>query len=140
MVKKVISVVIIMMIMCMSINMCSYEVCAALPSDRGTDSKSEESTLEINPGYYKPGSADSVSGATRLKNIGNTIIGFIQIIATILSVIILAIMGIKYMTGSIEEKAEYKKSMFPYVIGVIIVFSITTLLGIIANISKNLLL
>lgn len=138
--KKVINLVIVMIILCMSINMCSYEVCAALPSERGTDSRSEESTLEINPGAYDPGSKDDASGATRLKNMGNTIIGFIQIVASVLSVIILMVMGIKYMMGSVEEKAEYKKAMLPYVIGIVIVFSITTILGIIANISKNLLL
>lgn len=139
MTKKVINLVIIMIILCMSINMCSYEVCAALPSERGTDSQSKESTLEINPETYNPGSSDNASGATRIKDMGNIIIGSIQIIASILSVILLMVMGIKYMVGSVEEKAEYKKTMLPYVIGIIMVFSITTILGIIANLSKNLL-
>lgn len=32
------------------------------------------------------------------------------------------ILGIKYMMGSIEERASYKKSMLPYFIGAILLF------------------
>ncbi|MCI9110720.1 MAG: hypothetical protein HFH47_02775, partial [Bacilli bacterium] len=45
---------------------------------------------------------------------------------------------IKYMVGSVEEKASYKKSMMPYVLGAVMVFAITNLLGIIVNITNNL--
>lgn len=87
---------------------------------------------------YQPSDMHDAKGADTIKNIGNTIIGIIQIIGTILSVLVLAIIGIKYMLGSAEERAEYKKSMTPYVIGAVMVFAITNLLGIIAPIAKNL--
>lgn len=32
------------------------------------------------------------------------------------------IIGIKYMTGSLEEKANYKKTMVPYLVGCVILF------------------
>ena len=32
------------------------------------------------------------------------------------------ILGIKYMLGSVEEKASYKKSMMPYLIGSVLIF------------------
>ncbi len=88
--------------------------------------------------YYQPSSMDQASGAETIKSIGNTIIGIIQIIGTIISVLVLAILGIKYMIGSAEERAEYKKSMKPYLIGAVMVFAITNFLGIIAPIAKNL--
>ena len=81
---------------------------------------------------------DQASDAETIKSIGNTIIGIIQIIGTIISVLVLAILGIKYMIGSAEERAEYKKSMKPYLMGAVMVFAITNLLGIIAPIAKNL--
>ena len=31
--------------------------------------------------------------------------------------------GIKYMMGSAEEKAEYKKVMLPYIIGAVLIFA-----------------
>ena len=66
------------------------------------------------------------------------IIGVITTIGIIASVITLIILGIKYMVGSIEEKAEYKKSMVPYLIGAFFVFSVSTVVTFIMNMSNNL--
>lgn len=129
MIKKIINIIIIVII-CVSINCIKYETFAA-----------EETmvTTTIKPNTYKPESQTDASGAGRLEDLGNIIIGFLQIIGSILSVAVLAVIGIKYMLGSAEEKAEYKKSMAPYVIGAIMVFAITNVLKIIAGISGNLL-
>ena len=43
-------------------------------------------------------------------SIGNRIIGALKAIGTILSVAVIVVLGIKYMMGSAEEKAEYKKN------------------------------
>ena len=40
-----------------------------------------------------------------------------------LSVLVGAVLGIKYMFGSIEEQAKVKETLFPYIIGCIVVFS-----------------
>lgn len=39
-----------------------------------------------------------------------------------LAVGVMMIIGIKYMSGSIEEKATYKKSMIPYLVGCFFLF------------------
>ncbi len=49
------------------------------------------------------------------------IVATIRNIAAIAAVIIVAILGVKYMLGSVEEKAEYKKSFVPLIVGVIVV-------------------
>lgn len=104
----------------------------------GAGGGGSSTSFDINPDSYKPNTS-TVNNGDKLKNMGNDIIGFIQIIGTILSVLVLAVMGIKYMMGSVNERAEYKKAMLPYVIGAVMVFAITNLLGIIASISGNLL-
>lgn len=71
------------------------------------------------------------AGTTSIKGIGNQVVGIIQIIGTIAAVAILIVVGIKYMMGSAEEKAEYKKTMIPYIIGAVLVFAA-------ANLSKML--
>ena len=81
-----------------------------------------------NPTQYQPG---SMSGADKVMEIGNRIIGIIQFIGSFASVGVLIVLGIKYMMGSIEERAEYKKTMLPYVIGAVFVFAITNILGIV---------
>lgn len=88
-----------------------------------------------NPGSFEP---SSMTRAGKLKNMGNTIIGIVQFVGTFTSVIALIVIGIKYMTGSIEEKAEYKKTMVPYVIGAILVFATTNLLGIVNSVTGGL--
>ena len=42
------------------------------------------------------------------------------------------------MMGSVEEKAEYKKTLLPYVIGASMVFAASSLVSIIYNIAINL--
>ena len=95
----------------------------------------------INPSTYRPHSrvdeAGEVKGANKLLAIGNDIIGLLQIVGTILLVVVLVILGIKYMMGSAEEKAEYKKTMGPYLLGAVMVFAITSILKIIAYFAQN---
>lgn len=64
-------------------------------------------------------------------NIGKRIIGMVQAIGSIASVLVLVILGIKYMMGSAEEKAEYKKTFIPYLVGAILVFAASNLASMI---------
>ena len=67
----------------------------------------------------------------------NVILTVITTIGMIVSVLILAILGIKYMLGSVEEKAEYKKDMIPYIVGAFLLFGITTILTIVQQIGES---
>ena len=42
------------------------------------------------------------------------------------------------MLGSLEEKAEYKKTMMPYIIGAVLVFAASAIAGIIYSFAINL--
>ena len=64
-----------------------------------------------------------------VTNIGNKIITVLSTIGAIISVVVLVVLGIKYMLGSTEEKAQYKKSLMPYTIGAAITFSASILAG-----------
>ena len=61
--------------------------------------------------------ADATAKVTGIDTLGNNIVKILQTAGVVLSVVILIVLGIKYMLGSAEEKAEYKKTMMPYVIG-----------------------
>lgn len=58
-----------------------------------------------------------------IKSIGEKILGIVQTVGTISAVITLIIIGIKYLFGSAEEKAEYKKTLMPYLIGAVLVLA-----------------
>lgn len=89
----------------------------------------------IDPITYKP---SDISGATKLTSMGNTIIGAIQLVGSFISLIIFMVIGIKYMYGSAEEKAEYKETFKPYLIGALMLFGITNILGIISDIVSKI--
>ena len=88
----------------------------------------------IKPGDFDPSTGSnqpSQQEISTIVNMANPIIGTIKTVGIILAVITLGIIGIKYITGSVEEKAEYKKTMIPYLIGAVILVATTQLLGII---------
>ena len=68
-----------------------------------------------------------------ITKVGNKIMGILQVVGVLIAVIILMVLGIKYMMGSAEEKAEYKKSMMPYVIGAALIFAASALAQVIYN-------
>ncbi len=82
---------------------------------------------------------NSVSeGDQELLEIGNKIIEPIQVIGSLVSVIAIIIIGIKYMLGSVEEKAQYKETLGPYFLGAVFVFGIINVLSIVYNIAISL--
>lgn len=85
----------------------------------------------VDPNDYKP---PEISKGGKLATIGNKIIGGIQYLGSIVSVIVLVIIGIKYIVGSTEEKAEYKEAMIPYIIGAVLVFITSNILAFISDI------
>lgn len=96
----------------------------------------EVQAAEFDPNPYVENiKNDSTTGTDSINQIGRTIIGLLRGFGTIVSVAALIVIGIKYMIGSVEEKAQYKKTMMPYVIGAIIVFAITNLIAIIVEIA-----
>ncbi len=75
--------------------------------------------------------------STSMTNLGSKIIGTIQVLGIIIAVVILLVLGIKYMVGSAEEKAEYKKTMMPYVVGALLIFAASTIVNILYNVIGN---
>lgn len=72
-----------------------------------------------NPDEYKSNVGDN----TKLLGFGNIIVWVVRTVGTAISVLMLVIIGIKYIMGSVEEKAEYKQTMWPYILGAILIFA-----------------
>ncbi len=88
----------------------------------------------VNPNSFAP-RVDTNSGAGAVQNFGNNILGIVSTGASVLAVIILIVLGVKYMMGSAEEKAEYKKTLLPYAIGAVFVFGAGLICSILFNIA-----
>ena len=80
--------------------------------------------------YYKP----TITEDSGLANKVGIILGYINLIGVIVSVLTITILGIRYMLGSVDERSEYKKTAIYYLIGAFLVFSATTVPNFIYNI------
>lgn len=82
----------------------------------------------IDPGTIKgkPG-----AGAASVTDLGQQIVGIIQVVGSIAAVAVLIVLGIKYMMGSTEEKAEYKKTLIPYLVGAVLIFAASNIASIV---------
>lgn len=88
----------------------------------------------ISPSDFDPSTSQSVTSEFRTVTLANKILGMIQAVGSIASVATLVIIGIKYMLGSADEKAEYKSSLIPYIVGAILVFSASNIVSIVYKI------
>lgn len=84
---------------------------------------------------YKAGSSGTSSSFTSKVN---NVVGVFRLVGSIVSVIVLVALGIKYMFGSVEERAEYKETMRPYLIGAILVFGIANVTSILYDIGIDI--
>lgn len=58
----------------------------------------------------------------QLKNASNTIYNTLLLAGMAIAVIASSILGIKFMIGSVEEKAQIKEALVPFAIGCIVIF------------------
>lgn len=89
---------------------------------------------DLDPKKYTGGDAN-VEG---IEKIGGQLITILSTIGSIASVIVLIILGLKYMMGSAEEKAEYKKTLMPYILGAALIFAASTIAGMVFSFTKGL--
>ena len=75
----------------------------------------------------------SNANTTTMQNIGNQIITVVSVAGSIVSVVVLIVLGIKYMMGSASEKAEYKKTMIPYLVGIVLLLGASGIVKAIAS-------
>lgn len=83
-------------------------------------------------------STGPVEGQEEITQLGQSIVGVVQTVGVVVAVVILLVLGVKYMMGSAEEKADYKKSMIPYIVGAVCIFAATTIVNIVYNLAIGL--
>lgn len=73
-----------------------------------------------------------------LKNISNPIYTVLLVLAIIIAVIVGLVIGIKFMTGSVAEKAKIKETLIPYIAGCIVIFGAFAIWRIVVNIMREI--
>ena len=75
----------------------------------------------ISDGNPQPGENPPISYESMKENSAK-IYNILLIAGTAIAVIVGAILGIQFMTGSLEQKVKVKESLIPFVVGCIVVF------------------
>lgn len=94
---------------------------------------SSTSIATINPGDYKNVSG-TLSGDDKISQIGGYVFNAVAVVGSGIAIISITILGIKYMVSSVEDKAQVKKKLVPFVIGAAIFFGASFVMRIIFDI------
>lgn len=109
------------------------------PKDSKDSEDSEDEEVEDNLGL---GNLDDYKGPKKSTKLFQDKLGVIfsalRTIGIVLSVIILIVIGLKYMLGSAEERADYKKTLIPYLWGTFFIFATSVLPQIIYEFVKSI--
>ena len=130
--KKIIIKSILTMLICMTIIInFNINIYANIENELKISAVSQD-PIE-NPNAYKP----NITPENEIGEMAGSLLGTINVIGVVCAIVVLIVIGIKYMLGSIEERAEYKETLKPYLIGAFILFSGSTVPQIIYQIAKN---
>ena len=91
-----------------------------------------------DPGSIIDNMQPNYSDDAGISSIGQNIINIISTVAIVIAVIVLAIIGVKYMIGSASEKAEYKKTMIPYIVGAILVLGAGAIAKVVVGMASTI--
>lgn len=83
-------------------------------------------------------SPKTVIDETKLQSTSNTIYKWLMVIAICVAVIIGAILGVLFITGSIEGKAKIQEALAPYIIGCFVVFGAFFIWKTLVNVGNDL--
>ena len=84
------------------------------------------------------GVSTMASTTSKVGTVINNVIGLIQMVGSGIALIVITILGIKYLLASPGEKADVKKQIFPILIGCVLLFGAVNLMEAVAEFAKVL--
>lgn len=124
MVKKIIFLVIIILV-----NFCSIAYAGDI--------------LDIYSGassFIQAGSSGSkVIDQDKVKEVSISVYNILLVIGIAVATIISAILGIKFMIGSVEEKSQIKETLVPFIIGCSVIFGAFVIWKIVVTIGNKII-
>ena len=93
------------------------------------------SVYAFNPDDYKPGNP---TGYQNFFDKAGGVLGIIRNIGAVVSVLGIAVLGLRYMWGSLEQKANYKETMFPFIIGIAMAVGATIIITIVQSVAEKI--
>lgn len=94
-----------------------------------TSNSASDLINQMNPNY---------SDQSGIAGVGQKIVNILATIGVVVAVIVLLVIGIKYMMGSASEKAEYKKTMIPYLVGAVLIFGTSAIAKVVVSMAQTI--
>ncbi len=88
---------------------------------------------DINTDTITSNASDSTGAAKSINTIIGSVITVVQVVGVGVAIIMLIVLAIKYISAAPGDKADIKKHAVVYVVGAIVLFAASGLLGIIKN-------
>ncbi len=101
----------------------------------GNAEKSLENMISDADNFINQG--EITINQTTLSNFSKTMYNILLAVGIVVAVIVGAIIGLKFMTESIEEKVKAKELLVPYIVGCVVVFGGFGIWKLVVNILQN---
>ena len=92
---------------------------------------------DLTPDTYTPGSTGSIDKPFVIQYTGK-VTGFFRQISIIIAVLTIMFVGVKYITGSLSQKADYKKDLIPIAIGILLICFLTAIISTVVEFATSL--
>ena len=80
---------------------------------------------------------DNSTASASIKNVLNAVLNIAQVVGIAIAVIMLIVLAIKYISAAPGDKADIKKHAVVYIVGAVVLFAASGILGIIKSFAKN---
>lgn len=104
----------------------------------GNDSSEEKLSDMITDADSFVNSGETINNQEGLQKFSKTFYNIMLEIGTAVAVIVGMIIGIKFMTSSVEGKAEIKQLLIPYIVGCVVVFGGFGIWALVVNILQRI--
>ncbi|MBR0491376.1 MAG: hypothetical protein IJJ82_04935 [Clostridia bacterium] len=99
-----------------------YTLPEKIGSTNGDKDATDLDTIIDSADSFINSGTDNKISEENLQKLSESIYSILLIVGVIVAVIIGAILGIRFMTGSVEQQADVKKLLVPYIAGCVVVF------------------
>ena len=82
------------------------------------------------------GVGDIIGSGKIITNMASAIFWAVRLAGVAIAVIYITILGMKYMTSSVEDRADIKKKLVPFVTGAAIFFGVSFIIELILDIAS----
>lgn len=93
--------------------------------------------IQGGDGFIAAGTGAGID-QNKLKGTSNLIYNILLIIGMAVAVVMAGVLGIKFMMGTVEEKAQIKEQLIPFIVGCVVVFGAFSIWKIVVTIGSQI--